>query len=315
MVNTAKIIIAIIGLLIAFEAALISYFYRTTMIRKSVDQKQVIKMSGVDWEKYYPMMAERRSFMLNQSHEDVWTESQDGLRLHGTYFKGPEGPKIVICFHGYSSQGITDYTSISNYYLTHGFRMLLVDERAHGQSEGKYVGFGCMDRYDALQWITWTINKFGDSINIFLHGISMGGATVLMASGLDLPPQVKGIISDCAFTSAAEMFKYVLNTKYHIPSFPIIQISNIINKRFAGYGMSDCNSAIEVRKAKVPILLIHGENDEFVPLSMGEEIYENIASKKMKLIVKGAAHSESYYKETKAYEEALDSFINEILNK
>lgn len=243
---------------------------------------------------------------MQQPHEDVWIRSDDGLRLHATYFKGAEGKKAVICFHGYTSDGLSDYGSLSNYYLKRGFRMLLVDARAHGQSEGKYIGFGNKDRYDALGWILWMIQKVGEDAEIVLHGDSMGGATVLMASGLDLPKEVKAIVSDCAFTSPKAVFTHVLHTMYHMPAFPMIPIADAVNRKKAGYGLDDCNAAREVRKAKVPILFIHGDSDSFVPCHMCEELYKNCASQKMKLIVKGAGHCESYYKETEQYEKALD---------
>lgn len=187
--------------------------------------------------------------------------------------------------------------------------MLLVDERAHGESEGKYIGFGCLDRIDALKWINWVLRKCGEDVEILLHGTSMGGATVLMMSSLELPAQVKGIVSDCAFTSPKEVFSHVLKSMYHLPAFPVMNISNFLNKRFAGYGLDECNAAREVKKAKVPILFIHGSGDTFVPYSMCETMYENCASSKKKLIIEGAAHAECYYKDTDAYENALTEFI------
>ena len=270
-------------------------------------------MSGVDWPKYIPFMQERREWMMEQPHEDVWITSRDGLKLHGTYFKGEEGSKAVICFHGYTSKGLNDYGSLSWYYLKHGFRMLLIDERAHGESEGTYIGFGTMDRYDGLEWVKWMVNKIGVDAQILLTGNSMGGATVCMMSGLDLPPQVKGIVSDCAFTSAKDVFTHVLHSMYHLPAFPMIQIADKLNRKNAGYGLDDCNAAREVRKAEVPILFIHGADDVFVPCWMCEEIYKNCASPKQKLIVKGAGHGESYYKATQDYENALDTFIGGIM--
>ena len=113
----------------------------------------------------------------------------------------------------------------------------LVDQRSHGQSEGKYIGFGCKDRYDAYRWIEWVIGQEGENVQILLHGNSMGGATVLMASGLDLPQQVKGIIADCPFTSPKAVFTHVLHSMYHLPAFPIIQIADAVNKKQAGYGL------------------------------------------------------------------------------
>ncbi len=245
----------------------------------------------------------------------MWIKSDDGLRLHATYFPGIDGgnpDKAVICFHGYTSEAMSDYSSISNYYLKKGYSMLLVDARAHGQSEGKFIGFGCKDRYDALKWIDWMIKKAGNGIRIVLMGNSMGGATVLMASGLNLPEQVKGIVSDCAFTSPKAVFTHVLHSMYHLPAFPMIQIADFVNRKMAGYGLDECNAAKEVQKAKLPILFIHGDKDTFVPCSMCDELYASCASQKTKLIVKGAGHCESYYKNTKAFEDALDKFWKEL---
>ena len=177
----------------------------------------------------------------------------------------------------------------------------------------KFIGFGCKDRYDALKWIDWMIKKAGNGIRIVLMGNSMGGATVLMASGLNLPEQVKGIVSDCAFTSPKAVFTHVLHSMYHLPAFPMIQIADFANRKMAGYGLDECNAAKEVQKAKLPILFIHGDKDTFVPCSMCDELYASCASQKTKLIVKGAGHCESYYKNTKAFEDALDKFLEGVM--
>ena len=304
---------ALLGLLAVSEAGASAYFYRRTMKRNRLSVERTIKMSGTDWGQYGQTMQERKDYMLAQPHEEVWRMSEDGLRLHATFFPNQDSKKIALCLHGYTSQGMSDYIGLSGYYLKHGFAMFLPDARAHGQSEGEYVGFGCLDRYDLLGWIHWIIERCGEDIQILLHGTSMGGATVLMASGLKLPPQVKGIVSDCGFTSPKAVFTHVLHSMYHLPAFPMIPIASAVNRRKAGYGLDDCNAAREVRKAKVPVLLIHGSADSFVPCRMCEEIYENCASPKKKLIIEGAAHAESYYKDPESYEKALDEFIGGIL--
>lgn len=313
MKKAARAIAVFAGLLTVAEAGGSAYFYRRTMKRGKAKTERTIKMAGTDWNQYMPLIQARKEYMMAQPHEDVYVRSQDGLRLHATWFPAGDQKKAVICFHGYTSQGMSDYIGLSDYYLKRGYSMLLVDERAHGESEGEYIGFGCLDRMDALNWIGWLIRKTGEDVQILLHGTSMGGATVLMASGLELPHQVKGIISDCGFTSAKEVFTHVLHSMYHLPAFPMIQISSLMNKKKAGYTLGECNAAQEVRKAKVPILLIHGSADTFVPSSMCEEIYKNCASEKKMLIVDGAAHAESYYKDMDAYENAMKEFIGGII--
>ncbi len=297
------------------------YFYNRTMKRGNAKTERTTKMSGTDWEKYFPLMQERKGYVLAQPHSDVYTTSFDGLKLHATYFPAvKEGEqelhtginKVVICFHGYTGEGLSNHMAIGDYFLKHGYAMLLPDARAHGQSEGEYIGFGCLDRQDALGWINWVIRECGEDVKIMLYGTSMGGATVLMTSGLELPDNVKGIVSDCGFTSPKEVFTHVLHSMYHLPAFPAIQGADLINRKLAGYGMDECNAKYEVQKAKVPILFIHGSADTFVPCSMCQEIYDNCRSPKRKLIVEGAAHAESYYKEMEIYEKALDEFAEEI---
>lgn len=300
---------AAVGVLAAAEVGVSWYFYRRTMTRNNAKTERTIKMAGTDWNQHMDFIQERKVFMLEQPHEDKWITSADGLKLHATWFPQGEQKKVVICFHGYTSKGMSDYIGLSGYYFRKGYSMLLVDERAHGESEGKYIGFGCLDRWDALKWIDWVVENCGKEVQILLHGTSMGGATVLMTSGLELPVQVKGIISDCAFTSPKEVFTHVLKHMIHLPAFPMIQLSDCFNRKLAGYGLDECNAVREVQKANRPILVIHGSGDTFVPCSMCDVIYENIASQKQKLIIEGAAHAESYYKDTKRYEQALDEFI------
>ena len=293
----------------AGEYGIASYFFRRTMLRQKAETKRTMDMAGTNWDLYMPKIKKMKAWMMEQEREDVYITSGDGLKLHGTYFPGQGGKKLVICFHGYTSRGMSDYIGLSNYYLPKGFKMLLVDERAHGDSEGTYIGFGCLDREDALLWIEYAAKRFGSGCEIWRRGTSMGASTVLMASGLKLSPQVKGIVSDCAFTTAWDVFAHVLKDQYHLPSYPILKISDRMCREKAGYGLKQCSAALEVKKAKVPILFIHGDADTFVPCSMCFEIYENCASKKNMLIVHGAGHVEAFYKEQALYEQKLTEFL------
>ena len=222
------------GMLAAVGAAETAYFYGRTMKRQKTDMGRTVKMAGTDWSQYSDMLARRKEFMLAQPHEDVYITTFDYLRLHAVYFPpindNCEKKRFVICLHGYTSRSLQDFTGLTDYYFKRGYAMLQIDARAHGESEGEYVGFGCLDRKDLVKWIDWVITKYGEDIEIILHGISMGAATALMASGLELPKQVKGIVSDCAFTSPKEVFTHVLKTMYHLPAFPIIQGADVVNR-------------------------------------------------------------------------------------
>lgn len=303
----------VIATVAAVEYGISAYFFRRTMIRSNAKRERTQQMSGTDWDAYIPHIRECKAKLAEFPQEDMYITSHDGLKLHATYFPCDGSKKVVVCFHGYTSEGLNDYSTLALFYHKHGYNLLLVDERAHGKSEGKYIGFGCLDRHDALLWIKEMIRVHGEDCKIILHGDSMGGSTVLMTTGLELPKQVKAVVSDCAFTSAWEVFSSVLRNMYHLPAFPIMHISNMMVKRRAGFELNECNAREEVAKAKVPILFMHGSADTFVPCSMVHELYEACRSEKKLVIIEGASHVESCYKDPELYEGAIEEFIFPIM--
>lgn len=297
------------------EYAIASYFFRRTMIRTNAKRDRTQKMAGTDWDLYIPAIREAKEWLREQAGEEIWITSRDGLKLYGKFFPCDHSEKTVICFHGYTSEGVNDYSTLAKFYLKNGFNLLLVDQRAHGKSEGTYIGFGCLDRFDAKAWIDYIVQRQGEGCRILLHGDSMGAATVLMTAGLELPPQVKAAVSDCAFTSAWDVFSAVLKNMYHLPAFPIMQIANQMVKKRAGYELDECSARNEVGRTRLPILFIHGAADSFVPCSMAHELYDACRSEKRLVIVEGAGHVESCYKDPEKYEEAVSSFIFPILER
>lgn len=291
------------------QYALVWKMMHRTMVRSKEGFSRIRKMSGTDWDLYEERIRAGRAWLLEQEHEEVSVVSEDGLRLRGLYFPCRDSQKAALCVHGYTSEGLIDYALIARFYMEEGMNVLLVDNRAHGKSEGKYIGFGCLDRRDLCLWAEYLAARIGEDAEILLHGISMGGATVLMASGLDLPSQVKLIVSDCAFTSAWEVFSYVIKNKYHIPPYPMMFIYDQLSRHFAGYGLNECNAREEVKHSKIPTLFMHGEEDGFVPCSMAYELYEACAAPKKLVIIPGSRHAEDYYKDPETYETAIRDMV------
>lgn len=290
------------------------YFFNRVMVRSNAKREKTQKMAGTDWDAYIPRIRESKEKLLEYPHEDWYIIARDGLKLHATYFPLEGSVRTVICFHGYTSEGLNDYSTLAIFYREHGFNLLIVDERAHGKSEGTYIGFGCLDRHDAYLWIEEIITRQGEKVEILLHGDSMGGATVLMTTGLPLPLQVKAVVSDCAFTSAWHVFEAVLKKSYHMPAFPVLHIANEMVKKKAGYSLSECNGVKEVAKTDKPVLFIHGKEDTFVPCSMAYELYNACNSEKKLVIVEGAGHVESCYKDEKLFQGVIKEFIFPYFN-
>lgn len=286
------------------------YFYRFTILRKPTATLEKNINANTDWEKHIPFLKKSREWFNAQQTEDIYINSFDSIKLHGTLLETGNNKNCVICFHGYTSKGTNDFCAMSKFYHENNFNVIMVDERAHGDSEGKYIGFGVLDRHDAEKWVEYAVNRYGKNVNIFLHGISMGGATVLMATGLNLPDNIKAVIADCAFTSAYDVFSHILKRDYHIPKFPLMNITEIFTKKTAGYSYNDVSTLEAVSKTKIPILFIHGESDDFVPVWMTEKNFEACNSEKELLIVRNADHAESYFSDTSAYEQAVKKYMD-----
>jgi len=281
-------------------------------IKRSEDPSKMPIDVGTDWTRYFPFIREKKEWLLAQPIEHVSIQSFDGLILKGIYLPAKkESDRMVIAFHGYRSEGRNEFAGLAQFYHESGYHVLVVDDRAHGESEGTYIGFGCLDRYDCDNWIQYVNTRFEGRMQIVLHGISMGAATVVMASTIRFN-HVKAVIADCPFTSAWQVFSHLLKTKYHIPEFPLLSATSMLCKKKAGYAFDEVSAAVEAMRMKQPLLVIHGENDDFVPTFMGEEIYRACNTKK-KLLLTGAGHGESYFAYKDAYEGAVDDFLSDCL--
>ena len=243
--------------------------------------------------------------------EDVYLTSRDGLRLHAYYFPAEgESKKFVLGIHGYRSYARPEFGPYIEFYRSLGWGMLLPDDRAHGPSEGKYIGFGVLDRLDCVDWAKYIVDRFGSDVKILLHGVSMGGSTVCAASGEeDLPKQVIGAVSDCAFSSAWEALDYQMD---HMAKFKIKSVLPKVEKvclKKAGFDFHRYSPLNQVKKAGVPILFVQGGRDQMVPSFMAEELYEACSSRKQLLMVEEAGHAESIALRPEEYHQAVREFF------
>lgn len=236
-------------------------------------------------------------------------ESDDGLDLNGYYFDNKESNnKYAIVVHGYMSKALDMIVSIKHIY-DEGYSILAPDCRGCGDSEGDYVGMGWDDRLDMIKWIELIIESDPEA-EIMLYGVSMGGATVMMTAGEDLPDNVKAIVEDCGYTSASDIFTYQLKDLFNLPKFPIIQAASIVTKVRAGFYLGEASALEQVAKSETPIFFIHGDADAFVPFSMLDILYEAADCPKDKYVVKGAGHGYASSIAGEEYWEKVFDFVN-----
>ena len=258
-----------------------------------------------------PLAEEGVKFLNSLPHEDVYITTKEGFKLHAYLYKNPykETNKYFLGMHGFRSGPIHEYAPYAKRYFELGFNIILPDERAHYKSEGDWITMGAKERYDALDWCNFLVDKFGENIQILMQGISMGGATVCLASNLDLPKQVFGIISDCAYSSYKDEIIYTIKG-FKMPTWPIVNIMENAVKKKAGITFSGETPLEAVKDAKVPMLFIHGEKDQMVPFKFVNELYEACGSKKRLYTVKDANHAESGACNMDKYFETIKEFFN-----
>lgn len=245
--------------------------------------------------------------------ETVEIESFDGTKLRGHVYRAPEAKRFIIAMHGWRSAWNRDYSVIWKFWHENDCSVLYVEQRGQGESEGEYMGFGLLERFDCIEWIKWLNENGGAGLPVYLAGISMGATTVLMASGSgDMPENVRGIMADCGFTSPREIWRHVAEDNLKI-NFGILQkqVDLLCKKRLDME--SDAYSTIDAMAVnKIPVLFIHGSADHFVPVEMTCENYGACRAPKRLVIVNNAEHGMSYIVDRETYEKAVLDFFAEF---
>ena len=281
-------------------------FFRLAFLRDDRERTAAQRL-GIPWSIYIDDITEGELNFFDMPSERVEITSFDKLTLRGLFVPHPDPKGTVIMMHGYRSDGFADFSTLFGFYRSLGFNILLPHQRAHLSSEGRYITFGLKERYDCLYWARFVQKKTRG--NIWLLGVSMGAATVMMAADLNLPDRVKGIIADCGFTSPWDELKYVLKRDYGLPPFPLMHLVNWRFKRLNGVGLKDLSCTGTLAKSRLPVLFIHGSCDDFVPCDMTTENYAACNGPKSLYISEGAAHAVTCWVDPRGYRRGVKAFI------
>ena len=251
------------------------------------------------------------AWLESAPRETVEIRSADGLRLAADLFPTEtDSHRWLIAVHGYTGRR-RDMYSYAAFYAVRGYSVLTPDLRAHGESEGRYIGMGWPDRKDMLQWIGLILER-DPSAEIVLHGVSMGGGTVMKTAGEALPPNVIAIVDDCGYTSVWDVFSDELAYLFHLPEFPVLYTADGIAKLRAGYGFHEASALEQVKKATVPMLFLHGSKDNFVHTEMVYRLYDACPTEKELYVAEGAGHGQSLYVDPEAYFDCVFSFLDRV---
>ena len=233
--------------------------------------------------------------------EPMEIRSARGEKLRGWYIPlSGEGRRIAFIIHGYRSEHAETAGLYMDYYASRGFDLFCCDHTAHGESEGRQIGFDAYECEDCLRWIDALRERFGDDVRLVLHGFSMGAATVLKMSSR-CPDQVRFLVADCGYISAEEQLRGALG-----PLYPPLRA---LNRLVAGYDLQKTDVRPSLAASDKPILFVHGRDDPTVPFANGERLYALYQGPKDCLFVDGARHVESMYVDPEGYARKLDQMI------
>lgn len=318
MNDAMKKLLKISGTLCLAYAAAAAGAYATTRYLSRVawnrKEPESFKMAGKALSRTEPSSAfleelqKSAEVLSKKDNETVQITSKDGIMLVGHWIPCQNAKRVIIAMHGWRSSWYRDFGMVSDFWEAQECSVLYAEQRGQGNSGGEYIGFGPVERYDCLDWIQWVTDRCGPDIPVYLCGVSMGATTVLMAAGLELPSNVHGIIADCGFTSPHAIWKHIANDNLHI----LFGLRGVFaDSMYAAKVQEDaaeCSTVDALRSCTVPVMLVHGNNDHFVPVEMTYENYNACAAPKKLFIVQGADHGMSYFVDRKGYETAVLDF-------
>ncbi len=305
------------GLLGASAAAGIASFCLTNFLAKAaldrenppMIQRAGERISGSLLDaKIVRLQDEAEEKLFQEGIEEIRIQSHDGLELVGHWYPVEQPRRVVIAMHGWRSSWSRDFGIISEFLHENDCSVLFAEQRGQNNSGGDYMGFGATEQHDCLAWVRWANQRMGEQLPVYLCGVSMGATTVLMASDLDLPGNVRGIVADCGFTSADDICAHIARDNLRIAYQFCRPIARRVYRDKNRVDAFQYSAEEALKNAKVPILFIHGSSDHFVPVEMTYRNYIACTSPKQLLIVPGAEHAMSYMVDRARYQQAVFRF-------
>ncbi|MBQ9063850.1 MAG: alpha/beta hydrolase [Blautia sp.] len=311
---TFSAVAAVCGVFAAFMIKI----FRDTFLRKDPDPNEETDPKTAEHYRHYHKQKREALPKLNSLPMDkLEIVSSDGITLRGRLYHVKDyNKKVVIAFHGFHASGVNDMARFVNMYERQGYDFLIISQRAHEFSDGKYITFGVKEHQDGIRWARKIIDIYGDDVQIVIHGLSMGGATVLMMSGAStLPANVKCCVADCPYDNFANEADYVFSSSIKADWLRKLMVScmSILTTAADGFKLYEASPIDSVKHALIPILFIHGTGDDFVPCSMGQHLYEECTSPKEQFLVEGAAHVCSYTVAPEEYEKHFEEFCRKYI--
>lgn len=255
---------------------------------------------------------------VKENTQEVSFVSQEGLTFVGHEFLQPKNKttnRWIVAVHGYKSTESYMQMRTRRFYEVMGYNVLTMSLRAHSPSDGEYFMMGYKEKDDLKEWSEFLLSRHPDALIIY-YGVSMGGATVLMASGNNPLERVIGVIDDCGYTNIWDVFTSELKKRFDLPPFPYMYMANFMSKIKTGLDLKKAESLSYAKNIKIPTLIIHTLNDDYVPSRMANELYDAIPiADKKKIIYEYGAHAEAEFAYSDEYYGEIKTFCDRLFSQ
>lgn len=282
--------------------------------RKELPWLDAEALKATSYGRFSEHIAAAKQWLDTHNAQPVSIVNRDGLKLHGLWVPAQNAQGTMLLVHGYRSCIMVDFGLVLDFYHKSGMNLLLPDQRSHGKSEGRYITFGVKESGDMLEWLRFHNYTFG-KYPVILSGLSMGASTVMYLADEVLPDNVRGIIADCGFTSPKAIISSVFTGVTHLPAIPTIWAADLFARVFARFSLTEKDTRISLAGNRLPIIMVHGTADTFVPCEMTKEGYAACVGHKQLLLVDGAGHGVSYLHDKERYTQLVEAFLKRYIKE
>lgn len=297
----------VFGFFVSYIIVNIAFFHKF-FGRISDEKLEKASLKSDYYDDFRSAIVEKRLKMEQLPNERVYIDAFDGIKLSARYYDRGYS-RAVVFFHGARSIPWNSFGIIGDRFLSLGYNVLLVDMRAQGKSEGRYMSYGNLESRDVLSWIKWFDNKPID--RLLLYGSSMGSSAIAYASDKISSDKVKGLVLDCGYSSAKDLQRFILRN-CNVP-YGIVYGGYLLGKYLAKAEMSE-KAAEHLKRNKIPTLFIHGTDDTVVPVCQGKENFDACGGYKEFIKVNGAGHTVALYKGGEAVKQKVCDFADAALS-